>query len=244
MADAIASSSTPYVHVRQNVVDDVDALRSPESALMADARTDAFTVVQDGRKRKYTQLDHHGEIACFELNQFVPKDVRIHFETAKNLYLYAWFVFRFYPVAEQQALASLEFALRQHLLDTTNIEVTKAEKLGLSELLKRARNEGFIRNERLLRRRQWATEIARDRYCLEQMRLMDEAGCTEMLFDDSQIQPTQEDLAHDWIGDFIENLPKIRNNYAHGSSTLHRTVLRTFAVVSDLTNQLFMSEST
>lgn len=42
--------------------------------------------------------------------------------------------------------------------------------------------------------------------------------------------PTANELAFDWIGHFTETLPSIRNNYAHGSTSLHATVLRTFEV--------------
>ncbi|MDX6403567.1 MAG: hypothetical protein QOH70_1022 [Blastocatellia bacterium] len=42
----------------------------------------------------------------------VPDEVRSHFETAKNLALYSWFVYSFNIVAAMHAFASLEMALR------------------------------------------------------------------------------------------------------------------------------------
>ena len=38
----------------------------------------------------------------------MPREIVLQFETARNVYLYAWFVYRFYPVSEHQCLACLE----------------------------------------------------------------------------------------------------------------------------------------
>lgn len=46
------------------------------------------------------------------LQEKVPDQVRNHFETAKNLALYSWFVYSFNVVATMQAYASLEMAVR------------------------------------------------------------------------------------------------------------------------------------
>jgi hypothetical protein len=46
------------------------------------------------------------------LGSKVPDEVRSHFETAKNLALYSWFVYSFNVVAALHAFASLEMALR------------------------------------------------------------------------------------------------------------------------------------
>jgi hypothetical protein len=42
----------------------------------------------------------------------VPDELRSHFETAKNLALYSWFVYSFSVVAAMHAFALLEMALR------------------------------------------------------------------------------------------------------------------------------------
>ena len=46
------------------------------------------------------------------LGAAVPDEIRNHFETAKNLALYSWFVYSFNVVAAMHAFASLEMALR------------------------------------------------------------------------------------------------------------------------------------
>lgn len=51
-------------------------------------------------------------IQTITLGRKVPDEVRSHFETAKNLALYSWFVYAFNVVAAMHAFASLEMALR------------------------------------------------------------------------------------------------------------------------------------
>ena len=51
-------------------------------------------------------------IEVINLDKKVPDEVRNHFETAKNLALYSWFVYSFNVVAAMHAYASLEMAVR------------------------------------------------------------------------------------------------------------------------------------
>lgn len=46
------------------------------------------------------------------LNATAPEQVRSHFEVARNLAVYSWFVYSFHEVAVMQAMASLEMAAR------------------------------------------------------------------------------------------------------------------------------------
>ena len=51
-------------------------------------------VVQGGSGwRSKTLSDLHGGISEIELGDYVPVDVRIQFDNARNLLLYSWFVF-------------------------------------------------------------------------------------------------------------------------------------------------------
>ncbi len=83
------------------------------SAPASFVRVDAAT----GLNRPLSQTDQYELVAEYTLSDAVSVDVRIVFDTARNLYLYAWFVYRFYNVAEQQVFACLEMALREHLKD-------------------------------------------------------------------------------------------------------------------------------
>ncbi len=165
----------------------------------------------------------------------------MHFDTARNVLIYAWFVYRFHAVAEQQALTSLEFALQERMESGRYATpAPRSEKLrGLSDRLRAAREQGLLDNARLPRAADWALERARHRFQFEQIERMTRLGLSSIEVDDSHVQASPEDLQHDRIEAFILYLPKVRNMYAHGSEMLHPTVYRTFEIVRDLIDQLF-----
>lgn len=218
-----------------------DMLRAVPDATLPDPRMSYFAVVEDGASRPVTLQDRHESISKLTLLVDVPLSVRVHFETAKNLYLYSWFVYRFHAVAEQQVLVTLEFALRDALQGSGYVSAKRAEKMGLSDLLKRARVRGLVKNESLTRRQEWALELAERRYLERQVDEMIHTGTDTAIIDYSSIEPTQEDIEFDWIGEFIARLPACRNDYSHGSTTLRVAVFRTFEVVCDLINQAYRS---
>lgn len=219
-------------------------LRSVELVCEPDRRSTQIAIVniETGVIKSKTLSDQHQAISRFCLNQDVPEVIRVHFETAKNLYLYAWFVFRFYPVAEQQALASLEFALRLCLKEFVEEYVAKHRKgqePGLGSLLRHAIKQKIIRNEAFTCRHRWALQIARDRFRFEQMQKMIDENLASMEVDELSVQASEADLNHDWLSNFVDSIPAIRNDYAHGSQTLKHTVLHTFEVVTEIINQLY-----
>lgn len=55
--------------------------------------------------------DYHEALSKIVLNDTVPARSRELFETAKNLSLYSWFVYRFHPIAELTGWLALENAL-------------------------------------------------------------------------------------------------------------------------------------
>ncbi|MDP2142654.1 MAG: hypothetical protein Q8J80_00840 [Gallionella sp.] len=186
--------------------------------------------------------DQYETIACFMLNKNVPVDVATHFETARNLYLYAWFVYRFYPVAEQQALSCLEFALRERFPDYVASEMKNHKRgfePGLRKLLGHAIKEGFVKNENFSVREHWARKRAVSRYEHQKSEEMRKAGVDSWEIDESEAVVTQEDLDCDWLQIFLEAIPSIRNDYAHGSRTLNNNVCHSFELVSEIINQLY-----
>lgn len=222
-----------------------DQLRDPQTALLPDVRTDFTTAMrQDGSISKIALGDQHVSIREFTLVESVPLNIRVHFETAKNLYLYAWFVYRFFPVAEKHAIATLEFALRERLsvwMPQTYGSKAKVPR-GLQRLISLAMTEKLIANDGLRANERLARQRARCRVSINQIREMEARGLTEMAFENVPIQPLPEDYAHDSLKIFEQNLPMIRNEYAHGSAMLHNMVLGTFEIVTDLINQLFPLE--
>lgn len=94
---------------------EADLLRLPDQATLPDERSDMFVLRhrETGKIRARTLEDFHGEVAHYTLSPNVPKDVFVSFETARNLYLYSYFVYRFTVVSSLQAYTALEYALRE-----------------------------------------------------------------------------------------------------------------------------------
>lgn len=231
-----------------------DGLRELSELPLPDTRMRFLSIREGATFRPLEQRDRHESIAELALADSVPEQVRTHYDTARNLYLYAWHVYRFHVVAEHQALASLEMALRLALvqlgkldengalLDTPGRQ-TNAKRppapLGLSRLLSMALQSGLISNAGLTRRNLWAQKLAERRRSIEQIEFMTKHQLQELTIPDTPAVPTEDELAYDWLTDFIETLPRLRNEYAHGTQMLHASVLMTFQIVSDLTSQLW-----
>jgi hypothetical protein len=227
---------------KKEPVGDADQLRDPESALLPDRRSDSFAGFRaDGSISKITLQDRYEGVREFVLNESVPNDVRVHFETAKNLYLYAWFVYRFFPVAEKHVLATLEFALRERLalLYPERYGPSAAWVPGLTKMLKQARDDKLIANDGMRAYHRRALQQARTRVSDDATRQLIESGAEFFEYDPDSAVPTANDYSWDALETYLETLPAIRNAYAHGSSNLHATVLGSFEIVVDLVNQLF-----
>jgi hypothetical protein len=199
-----------------------------------------------GTTRPVQLDDHHEGIAALSLHAGVPQDVALQFETARNLYLYAWFVYRFYPVAEHHSLACLELALRDRLKDDV-----RAGKVGgsgrqpmLRALLRYAVAQGLVKNEGFQTWRNRGEINARSRVEMGKMREMSEKNLTEISWDDSELELTAEDLNWDYANMLVDTLPYIRNEYAHGSTNLHNLVLHTIQIVCEIINQLYEAPGT
>lgn len=222
------------------VVDECEQLRMPERVCEPDPRTHIYANIDKNTGETSPRIlkNQYDAVACFVLNVTVPKNVAIHFETAKNLFLYAWFVYRFYPVAEQHALGSLEFALRERFPDFVT-EQSKKRGFGLKKLLNHAIENNHVKNEMFTTLERWARRRAEGRHAFERMQKMRLTGLNSVQYSDSEIVITQEDLDCDWLEIFKETIPKIRNNYAHGSAHLMPMGLHTFEMVVELINQLY-----
>ncbi|TKS58240.1 MAG: hypothetical protein EWM72_03132 [Nitrospira sp.] len=229
------------------MINEADTLRSPARLTSPDPRSSFFARhdPDTGRPKPITPEDQYAAVTPFVLNPSVPEAIVIHFETAKNLYMYAWFVFRFYPIAEQQAFGTLEFALRERQSEFVRDYMERHPRRmepGLGVLLKNAIKERLVRNETFKARQRWALTRATERYRYEQIEKMRAEGLRYIEFDDSIVTPTDDDLNHDWLSDFFNAIPYLRNEYAHGSRVLHHSVLHTFEVVTELINQLYPNE--
>ena len=143
------------------------------------------------------------------LAHYVPDDICEHFDTARNLLVYSWFVYRFNQIAELHAFASLEFALKNKCGDSPK---------GLKKLLETAVERGWILDSGF-------------RYY--------RPGAIEGMADDGEDSNPDTKDVQEYCRTLVETMPFIRNELAHGSRMLHPNGLTTLAIVADLINQLF-----
>jgi hypothetical protein len=153
----------------------------------------------------------------------VPEKVRVQFETARNLMLYTWFVFEFQTIAELQAYASLELALRERLGNPTRkVRNGKVLPLMLADLLDKAVGAGLFVPEQL---RSWDWHKLRREW-----------------FSKTHGFASQPLSASDWLEYLKSSLPDARNYLAHGNLKLWLPHSFTqLELCADLINALFPS---
>jgi hypothetical protein len=180
----------------------------------------------------------HVALLELQITDRAPANVRQLFETAKNVALYTWFVFRFHQVSELVAYSALELALRERAGFVEWAAPTKSPPPTLRPLWKRAQKEGWLKNEKFPSLRELATEHVRTTHIA---RLISEnPGAQEF----SVPEPTEEEIAEatpkiDMVGILLEAAPLLRNKLAHGSSTLSPRSLVTLRRIAEAINQLF-----
>lgn len=211
----------------------LESLRSLEYIFEPDPRNTVY-VIFDENRRPYDIADHYKAISQINLHAGVPENIAVQLETAKNLYLYAWFIYRFYPVAEHHTFTCLELALRTRY----EKEVSKKEPF-LKFLLKYAIEKGDIKNEGFRRWREVVERRAMASYSGEKIQEMMEKGLKSIELDYSEARITDVDGNIDYAKILLETLPEIRNRYAHGTTLLHDQVLGTVELVSEIINQIY-----
>lgn len=195
---------------------------------------------QAGGWRQLEVTDNHRAASTYNLNAAAPEDIKVHFDTARNLYLYAWFVYRFYPVAEYHALACLELALRERYeKEIPKKYFGRSKHVSLKPLLRYVVDKGDVKNEGFRRWHEAAERRARYRYQTEKLDEMHEKGLEQIELDDSEVIVTDVDRNWEYIKVITDTLPKLRNHYAHGTKMLHNQVLGTIQIVSEIINQVY-----
>ncbi|WP_233250420.1 hypothetical protein [Acidovorax sp. HMWF018] len=220
--------------MKQTTLHPADRLRESSTAMLPDPRTVTWAAPEPP-----SLAAHHAGVAAIQINSTVPEPVAIQFENARNLYLYAWYVYRFYMPATVAALAALEFGLRERLR-TTLSEKPLGKKPMLKGLLSMAVGQGLVRDEGFRRWHHAAQVSARERLSMEALKAMIDNELTVMEYRIPEIlEVLPEDQQWDLAGGLPDSLPAIRNELAHGSSMLTNQVLGTIELVAEILNQLY-----
>jgi hypothetical protein len=174
-----------------------------------------FVNNKTGAERRNTLKDMHDAVSGIVLDAKVPEDIRSQFAVGQNLAVYAWFYYRFYMNAELQALACIEYALRLKLNPQT-----PGEK-NFKTMLRKAVREGLIKDQGF-------------RF----FPVMPNQGVRRL--------PTKtgEVIVNSYSELLVEILPPMRNNLAHGASTLFDGAPGMLRIAADIINQLFVGRVT
>lgn len=245
---------------------DSDFLRTPSTVCAPDSRSPKLSFLS---KQPLTVEYQHESVVVIALHQNVPEDIRIQFETTKNLYLYAWFVFRFYPVANLHAYTCLELALRTRFGDElreaqikelesqineleaegkkpsprirAHLNKIKKREFGprLSELLTYAVKGNFLKDENFSVWQKRTVARAKQRTEEELWEEAQRNKLNEITYDEDQYEIKDVDRDHKYLEAILESIPWLRNHYAHGTSSLHSQVLGTLSLVAEIINQCY-----
>jgi hypothetical protein len=208
-----------------------DEFRALEDVMKPDVRQALF-VVCDPKSGMWVkkEIRHlHWSISQYALEEHVPQEICVQWDTGRNIWLYAWFVYRFYPVAESHAFVVLELALRQKL------GYDGGRSPGLAKLIPEAIRKKILFDEGIEQYRQIQDEQAEHQRQWERLRVQ---------IPDCHL-PQPESVARDpqsqrYCKMLGESFPLLRNIFAHGSTQLDpASVGLTFAICRDIINQLF-----
>jgi hypothetical protein len=218
--------------------DDPDYLRTPETVCKPDIRSPTTSFLTD---QPITIEYQHSAVANIRLHKDVPDDIRVQFETTKNLYLYAWFVYRFYPVTKHHAYACLELALRERFEQKMIAAGENKREFGpgLKRLLLYAVKKGHIKNENFAIWRHQTEMRAWQRTGDEIWEEAQRNGLNEITYDDTHYEVKDVDRDHDYLATILETLPWLRNNFAHGTKDLDNQALGTIQLVAEIINQIY-----
>jgi len=214
-----------------------DCLRTPINMGATDIRNHYFGVT--------SAETLFNEIAQFELGVSVPKDIVTQYDTARNLYVYGFHVYRFYNIAQQQLYSVLELAIKDCIGEEELKTYIKSKQRngrgprpGLSIYMQYLREHKLIVNSDFprwhKRNRIEAENVYRDKI----YKLMDEQKLEEYSWDESEIDESQYNVKWDYVAMLCKHLPGMRNSFAHGSKQLNNDVLPYFEDISIIINKI------
>lgn len=184
--------------------------------------------------------DYHAQVSVLVLNKMVPEDVLLHFETAKNLFLYGWFVYRFFMVADHQALVALELALRMRCgNEIPKRYYPRSKHATLEPLLRYAIHERYIKHEGFRRWKEQAESKARSRYREQKIKEMHEQKLDRIALDYSEAEVLDQDRNWWYLETLLKVLVGERNTHAHGSTSIEAPSASGLELVAEVINQLF-----
>ena len=178
--------------------------------------------------------DYHEELSKIVLNDTVPAGSRQLFETAKNLSLYSWFVYRFHPIAELTGWLALENALLEKAKREGELASDTERSPALRRLLAMACKHSWLQEDRIADRREAARARVQQRKVTEAI-----VKNVDWVEDVTETEISEEAVNMRLLPQICRAASELRNHLAHGGQMLHPNSRATLRVTADLINQLF-----
>jgi hypothetical protein len=200
----------------------MESLRPLTALYEPDSRQRSF-VCRDrstGEVHPFTVADIYGEVAAARITAEVPEQVRSAFATAQNLMVYSWFVYAFGVIADLQAYAALELALRLRL-DPEE----KRPRWSLRRLMEEAIRRQLIVDEGVV-------DL-----------ILPLLGTPEReQLDAERFSPSRDQ--QEYVKRLAESFTRLRNHLAHGNFALWPGQMLTLHLVARLIDQAFSRTDT
>lgn len=179
-------------------------------------------VLESEVKRNYSFEEFYNIVAEISLVDTVPQNIHLHFNTAKNLMLYSWFVNRFHHVSELHAFSTIELAIRTKIEIVTN---DKCRIRNLRPLLEHAIKQRWIIDDG------FPKMVEKNKLVKENQEMLESVGINSTKEEINDIQKYSKAL--------IYYFPTLRNLFAHGSNSIFPSYLDLLDTCRYLINQLF-----
>jgi len=160
--------------------------------------------------------EFHSEISEIRLLPQAPEQLKSAFNTARNVFLYSWFVYSMIPVAVMHAYSTMEMALRIKIGHS-------AERLSFKRCFQKAIDRNWINDKGFRHFRE-----------LEGRR-------ENLIAGDENSGSYANDPQH-YCKILRDCVPDLRNSHAHGHAMLYPGCLHELELCADLINQLFYTE--
>ncbi|WP_404339629.1 hypothetical protein [Pseudoalteromonas mariniglutinosa] len=219
-----------------------EEFRTPENILQPDVRTEMMGV------QSIEQF--YENIKSYQLGQHVDEKIRVQFDTIKNLYLHAYFVYRFFPIVSHQLYVTLEHALRECIgekklddfrksknkqLPKKGPKLSRGLKLCMTYIVE---NE-LIKNEDFSAWQRGKKQRAEEVYSRKISEIIDSKNLDSYEWNEDEIDYENVVYEYDYLEVVMESAAGIRNSLAHGSPMLSPTPIIEFDITSTIINKVY-----
>jgi hypothetical protein len=183
--------------------------------------------------------DRHNKLSSINISGEVPKNVSQLIETAKNLSLYSYYVYRFHQPAELICLISFELALKER----ARLSDVKVKPDSFMGHINYAIEQKWLDNRDDPDLIEKAVANARRENFIDVARFLEgEASMLEPTTD--QVDKQLDDLTYDFNQkEILHSSRRLRNSLAHDNGYLAPTSVSTLFRTVRLINKLFKSEA-